>query len=101
LTPLFYPRLSPDALWFAGTGLALVFLGLLNLAAERVWQGWLVNTCIFANLIMLVFNCLIVVVLAEVQAYVSLFLCLALTSAAILARLQINRAGKPTVSNPA
>ena len=40
LTPLFYDRFSPDALWFAGTGLALVFLGLLNLVAERVWELW-------------------------------------------------------------
>ena len=32
LTPLFYPAGGEDPLWFAGSGLALIMLGLLNLA---------------------------------------------------------------------
>jgi len=30
-TPIFYSGFTEDGLWFAGTGLGLVFLGLLNL----------------------------------------------------------------------
>jgi hypothetical protein len=33
--PIFYLGFTEDALWFAGTGLGLVFLGLLNLEVIR------------------------------------------------------------------
>lgn len=35
LTPLFSPGFSTDTLWFAGTGLGILFLGLFNLAVIR------------------------------------------------------------------
>lgn len=35
MTHVFYGKLSVSALWFAGTGLSLVFLGLLNYAALK------------------------------------------------------------------
>ena len=99
LTPLFYDRFSPDALWFAGTGLALVFLGLLNLVAERVWEVWALNICIAANLIGCVYGALVVIALPEIQAYAALLIFVAVATGSILARLNtrstvVNMSGK-------
>jgi hypothetical protein len=79
LTPLFYDRFSPDALWFAGTGLALVYLSLLNIVAERSRERWMLKLCIAANLAGLIYGALIVFVLPEIQAFISLFIFLAVT----------------------
>ena len=87
LTPLFYDQFSPDALWFAGTGLALVFLGLLNLMAERVWEVWALNICIAANLIGCVYSILGAVALPEIQAYIAVIIFIVVFVASILARL--------------
>ena len=92
LTPLFYDRFSPDALWFAGTGLALVFLGLLNIVAERVWEVWALNVCIAANLIGCVYGILVVLALPEIQAYVGLVIFIAVVIASVLARLNTRSA---------
>lgn len=89
LTPLFYSRLDEDALWFASTGLALVFLGMLNLAAERVWQPWLIMLCIPANLVMFVFGALVVAVMPEVQAWLFLVFVFCLALASILALFSV------------
>lgn len=91
LTPLFYSQISEDALWFAMTGVSLIYLGLLNLAAGRVWQGWFFDICIAANLIMLVFNLLLVTVLqaTAIQAYLAFLITLAVTVGSIGCRLQI------------
>ena len=35
LTPMFYGRFTLGALWFAGSGLAMIFAGLLNLTLSR------------------------------------------------------------------
>lgn len=34
MTPHFFPEFNPDAVWFGGSGLTLILLGLLNLAAS-------------------------------------------------------------------
>ena len=44
LTPVFYARLTPNAMWFAGAGLAMVFAGFLNVTLSRgrggiPWRG--------------------------------------------------------------
>ena len=90
LTPLFYDRFSPDALWFAGTGLALVFLGLLNLVAERIWQAWAINVCIAANLVGCVYGILVAIALPEIQAYVAAAIFIAVVIASILARRSVH-----------
>jgi hypothetical protein len=87
LTPVFYPEFSPDALWFAGTGLALVFLSLLNIAAERVFELWILNISIVANLVGCIYNVLIVMALPEFQAFVSLLIFLAVTIGSIFVRI--------------
>ena len=33
MTPVFYPEFTEEFLWFAGTGLGLLYLALLNIAA--------------------------------------------------------------------
>lgn len=91
LTPLFYDRLSPDALWFAGTGLALAFLGLLNLVAERAWQAWAINICVAANVVSCIYGILIVVALPEIQAFVAAIVFIAIVIASILARQNVGR----------
>ncbi|MBN1888480.1 MAG: hypothetical protein JW850_10835 [Thermoflexales bacterium] len=91
LTPLFYDRLSPDALWFAGTGLALVFLGLLNLVAERTWQAWAIHICIAANVVACIYGILIVIALPEIQAYVAAIIFIAIVIASILAQQNVRR----------
>lgn len=91
LTPVFYPEFSPDALWFAGTGLALVFLSLLNIAAERVCEPWILNMSIVANLVGCIYNVLIVIALPEFQAFVSLLIFLAVTTGSIFVRMSLTK----------
>jgi hypothetical protein len=69
LTPVFYGRLSPGAMWFAGSGLAMIFVGFLNVAFGRVvGRDTAVRAlCYTANLLTLVFGVLIVVVDSEPQ----------------------------------
>ncbi|MBN2091898.1 hypothetical protein JW964_19940 [candidate division KSB1 bacterium] len=70
LTPLFYKTFSVDALWFAGTGLSLVFLGLLNIAALKTSIKSVYQICIFANIICTIYFAIIVIVLPEPQAFI-------------------------------
>lgn len=71
LTPVFYKSFSPDALWFFGTGLSLVFLSLLNIAASKILVPWLLTMTLVANIIGTVYAVLMVVILKNApQAYV-------------------------------
>lgn len=58
LTPVFYGRFSLGALWFAGSGLAMIFIGFFNIALSRdVGRDWLVRMlCYTANLLVVVFG---------------------------------------------
>ena len=70
LTPLFSPGFTIDALWFAGTGLGILFLGLFNLAMLRMPVAS--TLCLIANLIGSVYGILIVIVLPVPQAFLAL-----------------------------
>jgi hypothetical protein len=48
-TPVFYSGFTEDALWFAATGLGLIFLGLLNLEVIQNPTPAGFNLCIVAN----------------------------------------------------
>jgi hypothetical protein len=72
LTPLFYKTLTPDALWFFGTGLALVFLSLLNIAASRLLVPWLLTMTLIANIIGTLHSIATLFVLKQPQAYLGL-----------------------------
>jgi len=91
LTPLFYPGFTLEALWFAGTGLALVFLALLNITAERLMLRWVLDLCLAADIIGTLFGILIVMLLPEIQAYLSLGIFLAVTIGALGVRRQIRK----------
>lgn len=69
LTPVFYGRFSHNALWFAGSGLAMIFVGLLNLTLSRdAGRDRLVRVfCHAANLLTLVFGALMVSMNREPQ----------------------------------
>jgi hypothetical protein len=71
-TPVFAPGWTPAAAWFSGSGLALIFLGLLN--AARLWgRGDLDRMralCLPANLLTLLWGTFVVIVLPVAQAFV-------------------------------
>lgn len=57
MTPVFYDHLSEAAFWFAGTGLAAIFIGLLNIS---LWRGGAKDPVVrrtgnFANFLFLAF----------------------------------------------
>jgi hypothetical protein len=84
LTPLFYSGFTVDALWFAGTGLGILFLGSFNLAILRAHV--LRTLCLIANLIGSVYGILIVIVLPEPQAFLALLAFLGATIGCISIR---------------
>jgi len=69
LTPLFYGRFSLGALWFAGSGLTMIFVGFLNIALSRdVGRDRLVRIlCYVANLLTVGFGLLFVTLDQEPQ----------------------------------
>lgn len=70
MTPVFYPNLTIDALWFFGTGLGMTFLCFINLAASRVQENWLLNIALYCTIASMIYNIFIVYVLKEPQAYI-------------------------------
>jgi hypothetical protein len=72
LTPLFAPGFNTGALWFAGTGLGFLFLGLLNLASVRAPSRVLSNLCLVANAIGVGYGILVVLILMAPQAFLAL-----------------------------
>ena len=73
-TPIFYSRLTEDALWFAATGLGLIFLGLLNLEVIQNPTPAGFTLCIVANtLASLLFGTMLPLVgINAPQAYLSI-----------------------------
>ncbi|MCA1591524.1 MAG: hypothetical protein LC754_02510 [Acidobacteria bacterium] len=76
-----YERLTPGAVWFAGAGLALVFVGFLNIAHGRgAGRDRVVRVLSHvANLLCLALGVSSVVVVQEPQAYFGLLLIALLT----------------------
>ena len=88
LTPMFYGRLSPGAMWFAGSGLAMIFVGFLNVILGReAGRDRLVRVlCYVANLVTTVFGFLIVMVDSEPQVIFGLVLISLMTVTAFLVK---------------
>lgn len=72
LTPIFYSALDVDSLWFAGTGLAFLFLGFINIFRIRTNEIFIKAFCLFSNSIVFVYCILIVLILTKPQALISL-----------------------------
>ena len=72
-TPFFYSGFTEDALWFAATGLGLVFLGLLNLEVIQNPTSARFTLCIVADaLASLLFGTLLPLIgLNAPQAYLA------------------------------
>lgn len=72
LTPMFAPGCTQAAAWFSGSGLALIFLGLLN--AARLWErgdvGRTRALCLAGNLLALLWIAFVIIVLPVPQAFV-------------------------------
>lgn len=88
LTPMFYGRLSPGALWFAGSGLAMIFVGFLNIIFSRNAGHDRVTRilCYIANLTTTAFGVLIVLVDNEPQVIFGMILIALMTVTALLLR---------------
>lgn len=89
MTPVFYPEFSPDTAWFAGTGLALIFLGFLNFYALLVQKSVILNFCIVANVLGSILGVLIIIVLPEPQAFVALIAFLGIFISSVVNRIQV------------
>lgn len=89
MTPVFYSTFSIDAVWFAGTGLSLVFLGLLNLSAIQARISIIFTICIVANLIGAIYSVLIVIALREPQAYGALVIVVAALIGSIWVKIKL------------
>lgn len=77
-----YDQLTPRAVWFAGTGLMMVFLGLLNLIARRTADPGARRLCQAADLLGFSFGVLSVIAIPEPQALLGLGLLLGLLAGA-------------------
>ena len=86
LTPMFYDEFSAEPMWFAGAGLAMSLIGILNVALSRsVGDDRLVSTlCRTANLIFALFGLAIVRAVPQPQAYLGLVLILTMTVTSFL-----------------
>jgi len=73
-TLFLYESLSANALWFFGTGLSYVFMGLYNLAALKVKIAAISNIAVILNFIGTIFTIAITYILNEPQAYLAMIL---------------------------
>jgi hypothetical protein len=83
-TAVEHDALSPDAVWFAGAGLALVFLRMLNLAALAADHPSARAVCRAANLLGAAFGVLAAVAVPVPQAFLGLALMAALAAASFV-----------------
>jgi asparagine N-glycosylation enzyme membrane subunit Stt3 len=92
-TPVFVSTFSPAAVWFVAGGLALVFLGLLNLIAIQAAKRLTFSTCLIANLIGIVYGILIVIAVTEPHAFAALVLIILVTLGSVNGR-KVSYVGK-------
>jgi len=84
LTPVFYKSFNADALWFFGTGLSYIFMGLYNLATLKVNLKSISRVAVILNFVGTVFTIAITYILREPQAYVAMFLVICILAFSIL-----------------
>lgn len=96
MTPVFYHQLTLDALWFAGTGLALIFLGILNVFAIKTAITIINTVCICANLLVTIYFFLILLAFPklEPQAIIGGIAILGLFISSIFYRLSVKDSRK-------
>jgi hypothetical protein len=83
-TPVLFKTFSIDALWFAGTGLSFVFLGLLHLIRRTSGSPISLILSLIASLAATAFSVLIVIKLPAPQAYLAVVINAMLSTTAAL-----------------
>ena len=73
-TPIFYKTFNADALWFFGTGLTYIFMGLYNLASIKVKINSISRIAVILNFVGTIFTMAITYIIREPQAYLALIL---------------------------
>ena len=89
MTRTFFPGFGLDALWFVGTGLALVILALLNLTGLKTSTKQIHTLVIIANTLGTILLILIAIKLSEIQAFVGVTLVVALLICSVLNSFQL------------
>ena len=86
LTRVFFQEFSIDALWFAGSGLAMIFVGFLNIVMSgEAGRDRLVRIlCYAANLLTLVFGLVLIRLDREPQVILGLLLIAIMTITAFM-----------------
>jgi len=84
MTPVLYKAFYLYALWFAGTGLAFVFLGVINIARVKTSEILIKRLCFTVNLIAVIYGVFVVIKLAKPHAYFSLIVLLFLLILSII-----------------
>ena len=86
LTPVFYTRLTPNAMWFAGAGLAMIFVGFLNvILSSATWLDRLSRALVYvANLLTLGFGSVTIYLDGEPQVVFGMLLIATITVSAFL-----------------
>ena len=81
LSPVFFRRFGLDVLWFAGTGMGLVFLGNLNLLVLIAKRSGFYMMAVTSNIMGLLLMVVILLMNPAPQAWVGVVLLLILTVA--------------------
>jgi hypothetical protein len=77
-TPVFYPGMRIDSMWFAGTGLALALLGLVNCLLIGRTECWAKISGAVANFAALTLLVMIAITIREAHAWFGAILALGL-----------------------
>ncbi|HKL38411.1 MAG TPA: hypothetical protein VJ876_05900 [Bacteroidales bacterium] len=83
LTPFFFRQFGLDVLWFAGTGLAFIFLGNLNLMVMLSNRSGFYMMAITSNIMALLLTALILTTNAAAQSFLSLAITVVLAVASV------------------
>ena len=83
-----YNTFTADTLWFFGTGLSYIFMGLYNLASIKVKIESIFSVAVVLNFIGTVFTIAITYILREPQAFVALILVIFIFISSVLLKIK-------------
>jgi len=87
-TFILYETFTADTLWFFGTGLSYIFMGLYNLASIKVKIESIFNIAVLLNFIGTVFTIAITYILKEPQAFIALILVIFIFISSVLIKIK-------------
>ena len=71
-TPMIYNGFNLSSLWFAGSGLSFLFLGIINILRAETTKMFFKLLCFICNILALVFCALLVLKLSQPQTFICL-----------------------------